>query len=195
MGKGAKLSTYAGFWIRQCLTRALSNDSRTIRIPTNLAQTRSAISKFTDKYMLKNGREPKDEEIQEKFDITQRQLRRIRSHNHSYISLDKKVGMENDEESSTFGNLITDKSQKNPLEILTDVNTNENIEEALLCLKDRERVILELRFGLNNNDNHTLESIGDQFNLTRERIRQIEKAALQKMRTLMIDKNKIKRLI
>ena len=165
MGKGAKLSTYASFWIRQCLTKALSNDSRTIRIPVNLAQTRSAVMKFIDKYQLQNGHEPSDKCIMEEFELTAQQLKRIRSHHYSYVSLDKKVGdATSEDDSTTLANIISDKDQKNPLEILGNTNANENLYDLLGKLKPREQRILELRFGLNNEDFNTLESIGDVFN-------------------------------
>ena len=191
LGKGAKLSTYAGFWIRQCLTKSLSNDSRTIRIPVNLAQTRSAILRFTEKYLLQNGEEPSDELIQETFSLSAQQLLRTRSHHYSYVSLDQKVGEEDDHD-STLGNIITDKDQKTPLDILSQLNRHENLHDILDKLKPREKVILQLRFGLNNENCHTLESIGVKFNLTRERIRQIEKVALKKLRVLMIERDEIK---
>ena len=194
MGKGAKLSTYASFWIRQCLTKALSNDSRTIRIPVNLAQTRSAVMKFIDKYQLQNGYEPSDKCIMKEFELTAQQLKRIRSHHYSYVSLDKKVGdAASEDDSTTLANIISDKDQKNPLEILGNTNANENLYDLLGKLKPREQRILELRFGLNNEDFNTLESIGDVFNLTRERIRQIEKVALKKLKVLITDRNKIKK--
>ena len=194
MGKGAKLSTYASFWIRQCLTKALSNDSRTIRIPVNLAQTRSAVLKFKDKFQLRKGFEPSDDVVMKEFGLSKQQLKRVSSHHYSYVSLDKKIGDDGyEDDATTIANMIPDKEQKNPLEILGEVNANENLHDVLKKLKPREQSILELRFGLNNQDYHTLESIGDKFNLTRERIRQIEKVALKKLKVLMINRNKIKK--
>jgi RNA polymerase primary sigma factor len=127
----------------------------------------------------------------EHFNLSKAQLNRARSCHYSYLSLDQKVS-EDDDDSSPMGNLITDVDQKNPLDVLTEVNRNETLHGLLDELKPREKLILQLRFGLNGQDYHTLESIGDQFDLTRERIRQIEKVALKKLRALIIEKNQIK---
>ena len=181
LGKGAKLSTYAGFWIRQCLIKALSNHSRTIRIPVNLAQTKASVGKFREKYLCEHGDYPSDETILDAFNITQKKLNAVKDYNYSYVSLDKKMS-DGDGGSSPLSSVIPDTVQKNPLEAVTESDKYDLLSKALDGLKDREKAILQLRFGLENRDYHTLEAIGKKFNLTRERIRQIEKIALRKLR-------------
>ena len=192
LGKGAKLSTYAGFWIRQSLTKALSNDSRTIRIPINLSQTKSSIRKFREKYLSKHGSYPPDEMILKNFNITRKKLNSMANYDYTYSSLDKKVGGEESGDVASLGSVIPDTIQKNPLEKASESNRFSVLRDALDDLKDREKAILELRFGLDNRDYHTLEAIGNKFDLTRERIRQIEKAALKKLRFAMKNIDKIK---
>jgi len=192
LGKGAKLSTYAGFWIRQSLTKSLSNDSRTIRIPINLSQTKSSIRRFREKHLSKYGSYPSDEVVLKTFNITQKKLSKIADYDYTYTSLDKKVGGDESNDSASFGSIIPDTGQKNPLEKASESDRFSVLRDALDDLKDREKAILELRFGLEDRDYHTLEAIGNKFNLTRERIRQIEKVALKKLRFAMKNVDKIK---
>lgn len=192
LGKGAKLSTYAGFWIRQSLTKSLSNNSRTIRIPINLSQIKASIRKFREKHFSKHGSYPSDEVILKTFNITRKKLSSIANYDYTYTSLDRKVGGDEADDTTSLGSIIPDTAQKSPLEKASESSQFSVLRDALDDLKDREKAILELRFGLENKDYHTLEAIGNKFNLTRERIRQIEKVALKKLRFAMKNIDKIK---
>lgn len=178
--KGFKFSTYATWWIRQAVTRALADYSRTIRIPVHMVET---ITKYTQKkrqLMQELGREPLPEEIAPEMEISPEKVRYIQKISQEVISLEKPIG--DDSEDSTLSDLIPDEEADSPHEKANRTLLKEQIKEVLTDLTDREQKILSMRFGLKDNITHTLEEVGKVFGVTRERIRQIEAKALEKIR-------------
>ena len=178
--KGFKFSTYATWWIRQAVTRALADYSRTIRIPVHMVET---ITKYTQKkreLMQQLGREPLSEEVALEMNITVDKVRYIQKISQEVISLEKPIG--DSDEDSTLSDLIRDEQTPSPDQMANIALLKEQIQDVLQDLTPREQKILSMRFGLEDNITHTLEEVGKVFGVTRERIRQIEAKALEKIR-------------
>ena len=182
--KGAKLSTYSAWWIKQAIRRALSNQSKTIRLPVHvvdkLGQMRRAEARFFDEFQ----REPTDEELAEELGLAVRRIRQYRRASINPASLDAPLG---DEDSNRVADVVADERADSPYEQLEDDNNTKLVRDMLQTLNPRERTILQLRFGLDDNEEQTLEELGEKFNLTRERIRQIQELALNKLRKRITD--------
>jgi RNA polymerase primary sigma factor len=178
--KGFKFSTYATWWIRQAITRALADQSRTIRIPVHMVETISKYTQIKRKLAQELGREPLAEEIAIEMGISVDKIRHIQEISQEVLSLESPVG--DDEDNSTLAEFIKDEKGLAPDQITAHSLLKEKIVEILDDLAPREREIIGMRFGLNDGVTHTLEEVGQKFGVTRERIRQIEAKALEKMR-------------
>ncbi|MFP4601215.1 MAG: sigma-70 family RNA polymerase sigma factor, partial [Persicimonas sp.] len=172
-------STYATWWIRQAITRAIADQARTIRIPVHLIETINRISRTGRELEQELGREPSPEEIAEKLEMEVDSVRRALRISRHPISLETPVG---DEDDSQLGDFIEDESAPDPAEEAFTQNLKDETIGLLASLTPREEKILRMRFGIGEKTDHTLEEVGQDFNLTRERIRQIEAKALQKLR-------------
>jgi RNA polymerase primary sigma factor len=179
--RGFKFSTYATWWIRQAIARSLADKARTIRIPVHIVEKLNRIGRAERKLVTGLGREPTAEEIAELAGIEPEEVESIRRSAQAPISLEKPIG---DEEDSEFGHLIADEGAESPYDRAVEILTNETLREALECLPYRERRVLELRYGLGDQHPRTLDEIGRAFDVTRERIRQIEHQALKKLQNL-----------
>jgi RNA polymerase primary sigma factor len=179
--KGFKFSTYATWWIRQAVARALADKARTIRMPVHVVEKLNKIVRSERKLRAELGREPLSAEIARDLDLTPDEVDQIRRTAQSPVSLEKPVG---DEEESEFGHFITDESVPLPEEAAEVTLRKETLEKILSQLSIRERRVLELRYGLNGEHPRTLDEVGRAFNVTRERIRQIENQSLKKLRAL-----------
>ena len=179
--KGFKFSTYATWWIRQAVARALADKARTIRMPVHVVEKLNKIVRSERKLRAELGREPLSVEIARDLDLTPDEVDQIRRTAQSPVSLEKPVG---DEEESEFGHFITDESVPLPEEAAEVTMRKETLEKILGQLGQRERRVLELRYGLNGEHPRTLDEVGRAFNVTRERIRQIENQSLKKLRAL-----------
>ena len=179
--KGFKFSTYATWWIRQAVARALADKARTIRMPVHIVEKLNKIVRSERKLRAELGREPLSVEIARDLDLTPDEVDQIRRTAQSPVSLEKPVG---DEEESEFGHFITDESVPLPEEAAEVTMRKETLEKILGQLSQRERRVLELRYGLNGEHPRTLDEVGRAFNVTRERIRQIENQSLKKLRAL-----------
>jgi len=178
--KGYKFSTYATWWIRQAITRAIADQARTIRIPVHMVETINKLVRTQRKLMQDLGREPTPDEIAGQMeDMTGKRVLEIQKLAQATTSLETPVG---DEDDSILGDFIADTSQPSPIEATSRELLKENIEEVLSSLSDRESRVLKMRFGLMNEKPMTLEEVGREFAVTRERIRQIEAKALRKLR-------------
>ncbi len=177
--KGFKFSTYATWWIRQAITRALADHSRTIRIPVHMVETISKYTQARRKLMQELGREPLAEEVAIEMGVNVDKIRHIQKISQEVISLESPVG---EEEDSTLSEFIEDEKTLSPSQVVSRELLKDQIREVLNDLTERERKILELRFGLRDSTPHTLEEVGKIFGVTRERIRQIEAKALEKIR-------------
>ncbi len=177
--KGYKFSTYATWWIRQSITRAIADQSRTIRVPIHMIETITKVSRATRALMQELGREPTVQEISDYLDMPIEKVKQALSAAREPISIDKPIGKEQD---SFIGDFIVDDMQKTPFEFAREALLKEKIEEVLSTLTPRERKVIEYRFGLNDQQPKTLEEVGRIFNVTRERIRQIEAKALKKLK-------------
>ena len=178
-GKGFKFSTYATWWIRQAITRALADQARTIRVPVHMVETINKMARVQRQLTLELNREPSEEELAEKMGITPEKVREVMKISQDPVSLETPIGEEDD---SHLGDFIKDERSMSPEEYATNEILKEEIGNVLLTLQEREREVLELRFGLVDGTSHTLEEVGKKFNVTRERIRQIEAKALRKLR-------------
>ncbi|MBQ4032161.1 MAG: RNA polymerase sigma factor RpoD [Bacilli bacterium] len=178
-GKGYKFSTYATWWIRQAITRALADQARTIRVPVHMVETINKMARVQRQMTLELNREPSDEELAEKMGISVEKVREVMKISQDPVSLDTPIGEEDD---SHLGDFIKDERSMSPEEYATNEILKEEIQNVLMTLQEREREVLELRFGLVDGTSHTLEEVGKKFNVTRERIRQIEAKALRKLR-------------
>ncbi|MCB9741156.1 MAG: RNA polymerase sigma factor RpoD [Alphaproteobacteria bacterium] len=177
--RGYKFSTYATWWIRQAITRAIADQARTIRIPVHMIETINKLVR-TSRYLTQEiGREPTPEEIAEKMEMPVDKVRRILKIAKEPISLETPIGEEDD---SHLGDFIEDKNVPNPGESLIDQNLSEQTRKVLATLTPREERVLRMRFGIGERSDHTLEEVGQDFEVTRERIRQIEAKALRKLR-------------
>jgi RNA polymerase primary sigma factor len=179
--KGFKFSTYATWWIRQAVARALADKARTIRMPVHVVEKLNKIVRSERKLRAELGREPTAVEIARDLELTCDEVEQIRRTAQSPVSLEKPVG---DEEESEFGHFITDESVPLPEEAAEVTLRKETLERILSHLSQRERRVLELRYGLNGEHPRTLDEVGRAFNVTRERIRQIENQSLKKLRAL-----------
>jgi RNA polymerase primary sigma factor len=179
--KGFKFSTYATWWIRQAVARALADKARTIRMPVHVVEKLNKIVRSERKLRAELGREPLAFEIARDLELTPEEVEQIRRTAQSPVSLEKPVG---DDEESEFGHFITDESVPLPEEAAEVTLRKETLEKILSQLSQRERKVLELRYGLNGEHPRTLDEVGRTFNVTRERIRQIENQSLKKLRAL-----------
>src|SRR5258706_15602036 len=179
--KGFKFSTYATWWIRQAVARALADKARTIRMPVHVVEKLNKIVRSERKLRAELGREPVSAEIARDLELTPDEVDQIRRTAQSPVSLEKPVG---DEEESEFGHFITDETAPLPDEAAEGRLRKESLEKILSQLSQRERRVLELRYGLNGEHPRTLDEVGRAFNVTRERIRQIENQSLKKLRAL-----------
>lgn len=177
--KGYKFSTYATWWIRQAITRAIADQARTIRIPVHMVETINRLKKVTRKLSQTHGRKPTEDEIAESMEVTVEKLREIIKVAQEPISLETPIGKEEDSRLSDF---IEGTDGETPVESVTQELLRDDLDEVLKTLSEREREVLALRFGLGDGNPRTLEEVGQYFNVTRERIRQIEAKALRKLR-------------
>ncbi len=177
--KGYKFSTYATWWIRQAITRALADQARTIRVPVHMVETINKMSRIQRQLTLELNREPSEEELAKKMGISVDKVREVIKISQEPVSLETPIGEEDD---SHLGDFIKDESSMSPEEYATNEILKEEIKSVLMTLQVREQEVLELRFGLVDGTCHTLEEVGKKFNVTRERIRQIEAKALRKLR-------------
>jgi RNA polymerase primary sigma factor len=178
--KGFKFSTYATWWIRQAITRAVADQARTIRIPVHMVETINKMIRIQRQLVQELGREANVEEIAEKMGITPDKVQNIQRIAKEPISLEAHVG---EEEDSSLGDFISDPNALTPHEYMLKEMVNQTLDEVLETLTDREEKVLRLRYGLFDGKNHTLEEVGREFGVTRERIRQIEAKALRKLRS------------
>ena len=179
--KGYKFSTYATWWIRQAITRALADQARTIRIPVHMVETINKITRAQRRLTQKLNRDPTPEEISNELDniLSADRIREIQLIAMDPLSLEKPVG---EEEDSHVGDFIEDKDNESPLKYANTSLLKDKLNEVLGELTDREEKVIRLRYGIDDGRNHTLEEVGKEFNVTRERIRQIEAKALKKLR-------------
>lgn len=177
--KGYKFSTYATWWIRQAITRAIADQARTIRIPVHMVETINKLIRISRQLLQDKGREPLPEEIAEGMGITVERVREIQKIAQEPVSLETPIG---EEEDSHLGDFIEDQDAIAPDDAASYILLQEQIEDVFTCLTDREQQVLILRFGLKDGKPRTLEELGQHFNVTRERIRQIEGKALTKLR-------------
>ena len=190
--KGGKLSTYAAWWIKQSVKRALANQSKTIRLPVHLvdkiSKMRRAAMKLTDEF----GREPTDEEVAMELNIPVNKVAHLKSVSIRPTSLDAPIGEDGD--SATFGDIVGDENATSPSENVQEGNLKSDLNRMINSLDKREADILRMRFGLDGHDELTLEEVGKKFKVTRERVRQLQNLALQKIRRLMA-KNEAQRSV
>jgi RNA polymerase primary sigma factor len=179
--KGFKFSTYATWWIRQAVARALADKARTIRMPVHIVEKLNKIVRSERKLRAELGREPSSAEIARDVELTPDEVEQIRRSSQAPVSLEKPVG---DEEESEFGHFLTDENEPLPEEVAEVEMRKATLERVLNTLSARERRVLELRYGLNGEHPRTLDEVGKTFNVTRERIRQIENQSLKKLRAL-----------
>ncbi|BBM36718.1 RNA polymerase sigma factor RpoD [Pseudoleptotrichia goodfellowii] len=177
--KGFKFSTYATWWIRQAITRAIADQGRTIRIPVHMIETINKIKKESRIILQETGKEPTAEELSKKLEIPVDKVKNILEMNQDPISLETPVGSEEDSE---LGDFVEDDKFLNPYDATTRVLLKEQLDEILKTLNEREEMVLRYRYGLDDGSQKTLEEVGKIFNVTRERIRQIEVKALRKLR-------------
>ncbi len=177
--KGYKFSTYATWWIRQAITRAIADQARTIRIPVHMVETINKLIRVQRQLLQKHGREPTPEEIAKEMDVSEDRVREIMKIAQEPVSLETPIG---EEEDSHLGDFIEDHDAPAPADAASFMLLKEQLAEVLSTLTDREKKVLKLRFGLEDGKARTLEEVGKSFNVTRERIRQIEAKALRKLR-------------
>jgi len=180
--KGGKLSTYAAWWIKQSIKRALATQSKTIRLPVHLVDKITKMRRIQAQLTDALDREPSDEEIAYEMGIPVHRVTHLKSVSTRPSSLDAPVG---EDGSTSFGELVGDDNQTNPLENLEQKSTYDNMQSIIALLDVREGEIIRLRFGLEDNHPLTLEEVGDKFNITRERVRQIQTIAIHKIRRIM----------
>ena len=186
--KGAKLSTYAMWWIKQSIKRALANQSKTIRVPVHLADKLAKMRRVSLQMSDELGREPTDEELGEEIGIDSEKVARLKSVGIRPASLDAPIA-END--STEFGEVIGDDEAQTPFELLRDKNLLGEVDGLLEVLDPREKKIISQRFGLDGGEPKTLEDVGKDFGITRERIRQLQNIALAKLRRALIQKEEV----
>jgi RNA polymerase primary sigma factor len=177
--RGYKFSTYATWWIRQAITRAIADQARTIRIPVHMIETINKLIRTSRYLVQEHGREPTPEEIAEKMEFPLEKVRKVLKIAKEPISLETPIG---EEEDSHLGDFIEDKKIISPGDAVMNFNLGEQTRKILTTLTPREEKVLRMRFGIGEKSDHTLEEVGRDFNVTRERIRQIEAKALRKLR-------------
>ncbi len=177
--KGFKFSTYATWWIRQAITRAIADQARTIRIPVHMVETITKVKKISSQLLHKNGHDPSPEEIAAELEMPVDRIREIMRIAQDPVSLETPIG---EEEDSHLGDFIPDDDAPAPADAASLILLKEQLSEVLSTLTEREEKVLRLRFGLEDGRSRTLEEVGKEFNVTRERIRQIEAKALRKLR-------------
>jgi RNA polymerase primary sigma factor len=177
--RGYKFSTYATWWIRQAITRAIADQARTIRIPVHMIETINKLTRTSRSLVQELGREPTAEEIGERMDLPASKVRKIMKIAQEPISLETPIG---EEEDSHLGDFIEDKNAVSPIDSVIFANLKDQTRKVLKTLTPREELVLKMRFGVGDGSEHTLEEVGRSFNVTRERIRQIESKALRKLR-------------
>jgi RNA polymerase primary sigma factor len=185
--KGYKFSTYATWWIRQCVSRAIANQARTIRLPVHMFEKINRVAKVSARLHQELGRKPTVEEIAQEIGSSAEQIREILKANQQPISLETPVGEDNDDE---LGDLLEDHMLQSPMEIAARSQLQDYLAHALEDLSERERDILRLRYGLLDGTSHSLAEIGELLHVSRERVRQIEVEALQKLRVKSSDQLK-----
>ena len=177
--RGYKFSTYATWWIRQAITRAIADQARTIRIPVHMIETINKLIRTSRQLVQEYGREPTSEEIAKRMEIPVVKVRKVLKIAQEPISLETPIG---EEEDSHLGDFIEDRGVISPAEAVININLKEQTESVLKTLTPREEKVIKMRFGLDDGSEHTLEEVGQSFAVTRERIRQIEAKALRKLR-------------
>ena len=177
--KGFKFSTYATWWIRQAITRAIADQARTIRIPVHMVETINKLIRISRQLMQELGRDPSPEELAQKMEMPVEKVREIQKISQEPVSLETPIG---EEEDSHLGDFIPDEDAPAPAEAAAYSLLKEQLDEVLMSLNEREQKVLRLRFGLEDGRARTLEEVGKEFEVTRERIRQIEAKALRKLR-------------
>ena len=177
--RGYKFSTYATWWIRQAITRSIADQARTIRIPVHMIETINKLNRISRQMLQEMGREATPEELAEKMDLPEDKVRRVMKISKEPISMETPIGEDDD---SSLGDFIEDQGAVSPLDSATNASLSEIVREILATLTPREAKVLMMRFGIGMNTDHTLEEVGKQFDVTRERIRQIEAKALRKLR-------------
>jgi RNA polymerase primary sigma factor len=177
--RGYKFSTYATWWIRQAISRAIADQARTIRVPVHMIETINRVTRVSRRIVQERGREPKPEEIAEELDMPVTEVRRVLRIAQEPVSLETPVG---DEEASSLAEFIEDEAARRPEDSMVEVNVKQRTHVVLDSLNGREKEVLRLRYGMEDGEEHTLEDVGARFDLTRERIRQIEAKALRKLR-------------
>ena len=177
--RGYKFSTYATWWIRQAITRSIADQARTIRIPVHMIETINKLNRISRQMLQEMGREPTPEELSERMEMPEDKVRKVLKIAKEPISMETPIG---DEDDTTLGDFIEDPLQSSPIDAATENNLTEATGDVLGSLTAREAKVLRMRFGIGMNTDHTLEEVGKQFDVTRERIRQIEAKALRKLR-------------
>ena len=177
--RGYKFSTYATWWIRQAITRSIADQARTIRIPVHMIETINKLNRVSRQMMQDMGREPTPEELSKELDMPEDKVRKVLKIAKEPISTETPIG---DDEDSSLGDFIEDTVIESPLENATEESLHFATDDVLASLTAREAKVLRMRFGIGMNTDHTLEEVGKQFDVTRERIRQIEAKALRKLR-------------
>ncbi|HEU5281468.1 MAG TPA: RNA polymerase sigma factor RpoD [Gammaproteobacteria bacterium] len=177
--RGYKFSTYATWWIRQAITRSIADQARTIRIPVHMIETINKLNRISRQLLQETGQEPTPEELSRKMNIPEDKIRKIMKIAKEPISMETPIG---DDEDSHLGDFIEDNNTMSPIDAATNFGLSEAVQKVLGSLTPREAKVLRMRFGINMNTDHTLEEVGKQFDVTRERIRQIEAKALRKLR-------------
>ncbi|MGY8821842.1 MAG: RNA polymerase sigma factor RpoD [Pseudomonadales bacterium] len=177
--RGYKFSTYATWWIRQAITRSIADQARTIRIPVHMIETINKLNRISRQMLQEMGREPTPEELGERMEMPEDKIRKVLKIAKEPISMETPIG---DDEDSHLGDFIEDSSMQSPIDVATVESLKEATREVLSGLTAREAKVLRMRFGIDMNTDHTLEEVGKQFDVTRERIRQIEAKALRKLR-------------
>ena len=177
--RGYKFSTYATWWIRQAITRSIADQARTIRIPVHMIETINKLNRISRQMLQEMGREPTPEELARRMEMPEDKIRKVLKIAKEPISMETPIG---DDEDSHLGDFIEDTNVERPIEPATDRGLRETVHDVLAGLTPREAKVLRMRFGIDMNTDHTLEEVGKQFDVTRERIRQIEAKALRKLR-------------
>ncbi len=180
--KGFKFSTYATWWIRQAITRAIADQARTIRIPVHMVETINKVLRTTRKLTTELNREPSIEEIAKELDMDVDKVEYVMRIKQDIASLDASVGRDGDDEDSVLGDFVEDEERVSPEDSAANQILKEQLAEIIATLSDREQKIIKMRFGIGGERPHTLEEVGYEFSVTRERIRQIEAKALSKLR-------------
>jgi RNA polymerase primary sigma factor len=179
--RGYKFSTYATWWIRQAVTRAIADKGRTIRIPVHMVERLNKLLHAERRLIQQLGREPSAEELATELECSAREVREVMRMAQQPLSLEKPVG---DEQDSALADLIEDVGSESPFEIASEAMRRENVTRVLACLPERERGVIEMRYGISGGRPRTLEEVGRAFDITRERVRQIESRTLKKLQTL-----------